>query len=78
MVFNAKVKFQNERQYFSSAPEFSQVGAGLAIQKDCIQGTPCMACVYPKNALTVSASSAVLSSANLSHATAMDIIQRGQ
>ena len=77
MVFNATVKFQNERQFYTGAPD-GGYDAGLAIQQDMIQGTPVMCCVYPKNALTISASSAVLSSANLAHATAMDIIQRGQ
>jgi len=78
MVFNCKVRFQNERQFYSGVGNHVAQSGGLAIQQDLIAGTPVMCCIYPKNSLTISASSAILSSANLSHASAMDIIQRGQ
>ena len=73
MVFNAKVKFQNERQYYTGAPD-GGYGAGLAIQQDMIQGTPVMLQIYDGGSLALTASSGILSSQNLGHAQAQDIL----
>jgi hypothetical protein len=76
----AKVRFANERQYLDgTAAAGNTNGAsakGIAIQQDIIVAKPIMLAIYPKSALNVSPSSAILSSQNLSHATAVDIIAR--
>ena len=77
---NAKVRFVNQRQYFDGTAAVGvSAGAlleGVAIQQDLIYAKPLMLQIYPQSSLSVSPSSAILSSQNLSHASGMDLISR--
>ena len=77
---NAKVRFVNQRQYFDGTAAVGVSAAalleGVAIQQDLIYAKPLMLQIYPKSSLSVSPSSAILSSQNLSHASGMDLISR--
>ena len=79
LVINAKVKFGCEREYIDGTGAASKIASpGAAVQRDFIYGKPIMICQYNKNSLTVSPSSAILSSQNMSHASAMAQIAGGR
>jgi hypothetical protein len=70
---NAKVKFASRRQYVDGhayTGESYQPG----VLRDVIQGTPVMCQIYDGGSLALTASSGVLSSQNLGHAQAMEIL----
>ena len=72
-ILNAKVKFSSRRQYVDGhavSGESKQIG----VLRDAIQGTPVMLQIYDGGSLALTASSGVLSSQNLGHAQAMDIL----
>jgi hypothetical protein len=71
-----KVRFQNTREQIDGHAAVSQSKQGIAVLRDFIAGTPCMAQIFDSNSLTIASSSAVQSSASLSHSTALDILSR--
>lgn len=74
---NAKVEFASRRQYVDGhafASEGGGGGAQLAVLRDCIQGTPVMLECFPSGSLSLTASSGILSSQNLGHSQAQDIV----
>jgi hypothetical protein len=77
---NASVKFACQRQYIDGTAacgyNANASGGGVAIQQDIIHGKPVMLQIYPKSRMTVSPSSALLSSQNMSHASGIDLIAR--
>jgi len=77
---NASVKFACQRQYIDGTAACGYNAAasvgGVAIQQDIIHGKPVMLQIYPKSRMTVSPSSALLSSQNMSHASGIDLIAR--
>jgi hypothetical protein len=77
---NASVKFACQRQYIDGTAACGyNAGAsvgGVAIQQDIIHGKPVMLQIYSKSRMTVSPSSALLSSQNMSHASGIDLIAR--
>jgi hypothetical protein len=78
MTLNATVRFANFRQFIcGSAASASGASIGPAVLRDVIQGTPVMLQIYPQSSLQVSPSSAVVSSMNISHSQAMDLLARG-
>jgi hypothetical protein len=72
----AKCKFVNTREQIDGHAACSITHRGVAVLRDFIAGVPCMAQIFDSNALTIASSSAVASSANLSHSTALDILSR--
>ena len=78
VVINATVRFCNARQFIcGSACSAADTAVGPAVLRDCIQGVPVMLQIYPQSSLQVSPSSALVSSMNISHAQAMDLLARG-
>ena len=81
LSITAKVRFACEREYIEGmgacASTVNKRG-GPAVQRDCIYGKPIMLQIFDKSALSLSPSSGLLSSQNLSHASAMDILARQQ
>ena len=79
LVINATVEWGSEREFISGDGCCSQdLSAGMAVQRDCIFGRPLMICQYNSNSLSISPSSSVLSSQNMSHASGMQLLSRGQ
>jgi hypothetical protein len=72
----AKCKFINTREQIDGHAACSISKRGVAVLRDFIAGVPCMAQIFDSTALTIASSSAVASSANLSHSTALDILSR--
>ena len=70
---NAKVRFSSRRQYVDGHAVSSE-GKQIGVLRDVIQGTPVMCQIYDGGSLALTASSGVLSSQNLGHAQAMDIL----
>ena len=75
--FSAKVRFSNKAQHiFGRGVSGSSTGNGICPQQDAIWGTPLMIGLFPKQSLTLSPSSGVLSSMNISHSSAEEILSR--
>jgi len=70
------VEFASRREYVDGHAVCSQGvgGCKTGVFREVIAGTPVMLQIYPKGNLTLTAASGVLSSMNLGHAQAMDII----
>ena len=78
IVLNASIRFACARQFIcGSAASASGDSVGPAVLRDVIQGTPVMLQIFPQSSLQVSPSSAVVSSMNISHSQAMDLLARG-
>ena len=72
---NAKVAFASRRQYIDGhACADEDAPSKIGVFRDVVQGTPVMLQLYPGGSLALTASSGVLSSQNLGHAQAMDLI----
>ena len=68
-----KVKFSSRRQYVDGQAAGGETKM-LSVFRDVIQGTPVMCQIYDGGSLSLTASSGVLSSQNLGHAQALDIL----
>ena len=76
-TFNVKARFENHRNYLDGHACSFDFGAGLGTCRDIISGRPVMGMIYPQQSLQISASSALLSSQNISHASGMELLSRG-
>jgi hypothetical protein len=74
ITIQATVVFESARQFISGEAACGQVGRGAAVQRDVIRGNPVMVQIFPNSSLQVSPSAALLSSQNLSHSQAMQIL----
>ena len=70
---NAKVKFASRRQYVDGHAVSSEVNQ-IGVLRDVIQGTPVCLMMYTQGSLSLTASSAILSSQNLGHQQSMEIV----
>ena len=77
VTFTVKARFENHRNYVDGHACGFDYGAGLGSCRDIISGRPVLGFIYPQQSLQVSASSALLSSQNISHASAMELLSRG-
>ena len=71
------MRFAAEREYIAGMGACSKTAnkrGGVAVQRDVIYGKPIMLQIFDKSALSLSPSSGLLSSQNLSHSSAMDIL----
>ena len=77
--YSVKVKYASEREYISGAgaAAFGAAVTGTAVLRDCIAGEPVMLEIFDKAELRLSPSSGVVSSMNISHSTALDLVSRG-
>ena len=75
--FSAKVRFVNKAQHiFGRGATASCGGNGIYPQQDAIFGTPLMIGLFPRQSLTLSPSSGILSSQNISHSSSEEILSR--
>ena len=77
VTFSVKARFENHRNYLDGHACGFDFGAGLGSCRDIISGRPVLGFLYPQQSLQVSASSALLSSQNISHASGMELLSRG-
>jgi hypothetical protein len=77
LTLSAKARFESRREYVDGHSSAAVKGRFPAIQQDCIFGEPVMLMIYTGGSLQISPSSALLTSANLSHAQSLDILSRG-
>jgi hypothetical protein len=75
--FSAKVRFCNKAQHvFGRGCTGATAGNGIYPQQDAIAGTPLMIGLFPRQSLTLSPSSGILSSQNISHSSSEEILSR--
>lgn len=79
LQINATVRFSSAREYIDGTgacgPLANQVGP--AVQRDCIYTRPVALQIFDKASLSISPSSAILSSMNISHSASQEILARG-
>ena len=75
-TFTVKARFENWRQFVDGHGCSYLIGNGLGAAQDIIEGRPVLGMIYPQQSLQVSASSALLSSQNISHSSAMELLSR--
>ena len=76
ITINATVKFISRRVYIDGTGGFSANSRGTPVFQDKIAGAPVMLQMFPQQSLQLSASSGLLSSQNLSHASAQQILSQ--
>ena len=72
----ARVKYANRRAFVDGTGASANQGAGPAVVQDIIGGNPVMIQVFPRQSLQIAPSSSVLSSQNISHSSAMELLAR--
>jgi hypothetical protein len=75
-TFSVKATFENRRNYIDGFACASEYGAGLGACQDIIGGRPVLGMIFPQQRLEITASSALLTSQNISHASATEILAR--
>jgi hypothetical protein len=73
---DAKIRWVNARNFADGHCAASLDQIGPAFMKDIIQGTPIMAQIFTGGAMQITSSSAITSTANLSHSSSTDILAR--
>jgi hypothetical protein len=73
---DCRIKWVNYRNFADGTSAAGLTTIGPAFFKDVIQGTPIMCQIYTGGAMQITSSSAVTSTANLSHSSAVDILAR--
>ena len=78
ITLRAKIKFESARQFITGEGACGVSACGEAVQQDplLIVSQPVMVQIFPNSSLQVSPSAALLSSQNLSHSQAMEILAR--
>jgi hypothetical protein len=74
--YKATVVFESARQFISGEGACSISSRGAAVQRDIIHGTPVMVQIFSNSSLQISPSASLLSSQNLSHSQAQEILAR--
>ena len=76
--YSVKVRYASEREYINGCGAVAAGDStGYAVLRDCIYGRPIMGEIFDKAELRLSPSSGLVSSMNISHQTAMDLVSRG-
>ena len=78
ITLDCTVEYISAGQYIDGVGSAAKLARSPAVFQDVIQGDPVLVGLYPGSSLQVSASSAVLSSQNLSHSQAIDVLSRFQ
>ena len=76
ITIKATCVFECARQFISGEGAVAQGSIGECVLRDVIHGEPVMLQIFPNSSLQISPSAALLSSQNLSHAQAQDILAR--
>ena len=75
-TFKVKARFENFRNYVDGYSCASTTGNTLAACQDLIYGRPVLGMIFPQQSLQINASSALLSSQNISHSSAIELLSR--
>ena len=75
-TFKVKARFENFRNYVDGYACTSLTGNTLAACQDLIYGKPIFGMIFPQQSLQINASSALLSSQNISHSSAIELLSR--
>ena len=75
-TFKVKARFENMRNYVDGYACVSLTGNTLAACQDLIYGRPIFGMIFPQQSLQINASSALLSSQNISHSSAIELLSR--
>ena len=75
-TFKVQARFENWRSYIDGYACTAEFGANLAACQDIIYGNPVLGFLFPQQSLQINASSALLSSQNISHASAIELLSR--
>ena len=76
VTIDAKVRFENHRQFCDGTGYASAKSRAPAILQDVIAGKPVMLACYMRQSLSIAPSSALVSSQNISHSSAVEILSR--
>ena len=76
ITIDATCRFENHRQYCDGTGYASLQSLGPAVLRDVIAGRPLMLALYSRQSLAISPSAALVSSQNISHASAIEILSR--
>jgi hypothetical protein len=76
LQLDAKIRWVNARDFVDGHCAAGLDKIGPAFMKDIIQGTPIMAQIFTGGAMQITSSSAITSTANLSHSSSTDILAR--
>jgi hypothetical protein len=74
--FDAECKFMCRREFIDGNAASALGSISPAVLRDVVQGDPTMCMVFTGGSMTIAPSSAVTAQANLSHASALDILSR--
>ena len=77
LTFYVKARFESRCEYVDGHSAVAINSRFPAVQQDLIAGTPCLAMIFTGGSLQISPSSALLTSANISHSAALDVLSRG-
>ena len=79
VVFNAKCRFENRRQFIDGTGAASTAAGGNGLIRDVfMSGNPLMLAIFPRMYLLISPSSGLISSQNISHASAQQVLSQTQ
>ena len=74
--YKARVVFECARQFITGEGACAVGSVGPSVQRDVIHGNPVMVMIFPNSSLQISPSASLLSSQNLSHSQASEILAR--
>ena len=74
--FEIKCRFENRREFITGDGAAAADGNAPAVQQDLIQGQAVAVLLYTGGSIQISPSSALVSSANLSHSQSLDVLSR--
>ena len=78
VVFNAKVRFENHREFIDGTGAACDGGRGCGVVRDAIFGTPLMLAIYSRMSIALSPSAGLVSSQNISHSSALQLLSQTQ
>ena len=78
VVFQVKARFENHREFIDGTGAASSRARGPAVVKDALYGTPLLLAFFPRMSLALSPSAGLVSSQNISHASALQLLSQTQ
>ena len=79
VVFNAKCRFENRREFVDGTGACSNLSGGSGVLRDgFLFGKPLLLAWFPRMSLAISPSAGLVSSQNISHASALQLLSSTQ
>ena len=78
VVFNAKIRYENHREFIDGTGAACDGGRGCGVVRDAIFGTPLMLAIYSRMSVALSPSAGLISSQNISHSSALQLLSQTQ